>query len=144
MTRRKLLSVILAVVMLSATVLFTGCKDTTVGKSNWTTNGGDPAIKKQDEVAADKLVSFGMYPQTKAAADVQKAINVRTWRAVHPISGTTVAGAIVCWTFENAAAARKLRQQIDNNSRSYGGGSGAPRQQTTKGQIVITGDDDDL
>ena len=74
MTRRKLLSVILAVVMLSATVLFTGCKDTTVGKSNWTTNGGDPAIKKQDEVAADKLVSFGMYPQTKAAADVQKAI----------------------------------------------------------------------
>jgi hypothetical protein len=70
--------------------------------------------------------------------------NVRTWRAVHPISGTTVAGAIVCWTFENAAAARELRQQIDNNSRSYGGGSGAPRQQTTKGQIVITGDDDDL
>ena len=53
MTRRKLLSVILAVVMLSATVLFTGCKDTTVGKSNWTTNGGDPAIKKQDEVLGD-------------------------------------------------------------------------------------------
>ena len=69
--------------------------------------------------------------------------NVRTWRAVHPVSGTTIAGAIVCWTFENAAAARQLRKQIDENSRSFNGG-GAPRQQTTKGKIVITGDDDDL
>lgn len=71
--------------------------------------------------------------------------NVRTWRAIHPVSGTTVVGSIVCWTFENAAAARELRQQIDNNSRTVsGGGAGAPRQQTTKGAIVITGDDDDL
>ena len=71
--------------------------------------------------------------------------NVRTWRAIHPVSGTTVVGSIVCWTFENAAAARQLRQQIDNNSRTVsGGGAGAPRQQTTKGAIVITGDDDDL
>ena len=70
--------------------------------------------------------------------------NVRTWRAVHPISGTTIVGAIVCWTFENAAAARELRKQIDSNSRAVGGGAGVPRQQTTKGAIVITGDDDDL
>ena len=70
--------------------------------------------------------------------------NVRTWRAVHPVSGTTVVGTIVCWTYENAAAARQLRQQIDNNSRTGTGGAGAPRQQTTKGKIVITGDDDDL
>jgi hypothetical protein len=71
--------------------------------------------------------------------------NVRTWRSVHPVSGTTVVGAIVCWTYENAAAARQLRQQIDNNSRAVNGsGSKVPRQQTTKGRIVITGDDDDL
>lgn len=69
---------------------------------------------------------------------------VREWRGVHPISGTTVAGAIVCWTYENAAAARELRKQIDNNSRAYGGSAGVPRQPTTKGKIVITGDDDDL
>lgn len=71
--------------------------------------------------------------------------NVRTWRAVHPVSGTTVVGAIVCWTFENAANARQLRQQIDNNSKVVNGGkSNAPSQQTTKGAIVITGEEEDL
>ena len=70
--------------------------------------------------------------------------NVRTWRSVHPISGTTVVGTIVCWTYENAASARQLREQIDKNSAAAASGSGAPRQQTTKGQIVITGDDDDI
>lgn len=71
--------------------------------------------------------------------------NVRTWRSVHPVSKTTVVGAIVCWTYENAVAARQLRQQIDNNSGAASeGGFGVPRQQTTKGKIVITGDDDDL
>lgn len=72
-------------------------------------------------------------------------LNVRTWRSVHPVSGTTVAGAIVCWTYEHAAAARQLRKQIDDNSKAaIGGGFGAPRQQTQKGKIIITGDDDDL
>lgn len=71
--------------------------------------------------------------------------NVRTWRTIHPVSGHTVVGAIVCWTYENAAAARELREQIDNNSRTINAGStAAPRQQTTKGQIIITGNDDDL
>lgn len=74
MTRRKLLSVILAVVIMSTMVLFAGCKDGTVGKSNWTTNGGDPSLSKQDEVSADKLVKFGKYPQTKAASDIQSKI----------------------------------------------------------------------
>ncbi len=70
--------------------------------------------------------------------------NVRTWRSTHPVSGTIVVGAIVCWTFENAAAARELRQQIDDNSRLSGGSGAKKGQPTTKGQIVITGDDDDL
>ena len=74
MTHKKLLSVILALVITSSLVLFTGCKDTEIGKSDWTTNGGDPSLSKQDEVADDKLVEFGMYPQTKAAADIQSAI----------------------------------------------------------------------
>ncbi len=70
---------------------------------------------------------------------------VRTWRTTHPVSGTTVVGTIVCWTYENAANARQLRQQIDNNSRSVSGGSGSgARQQTTKGKIVITGGDEDI
>lgn len=71
--------------------------------------------------------------------------NVRTWRAIHPVSGTTVVGTIVCWTYENAANARQLRQQIDNYSLNAGrNNNGAPRTQTTKGKLVITGDDDDL
>lgn len=74
MAHKKLLSVILAVVLMSSLVFFTGCKDTEVGESDWTTNGGDPSVTKQEEVPADKLVSFGVYPQTKAKADVQKAI----------------------------------------------------------------------
>jgi hypothetical protein len=72
------------------------------------------------------------------------AEKVRTWRGIHPVSGTTIAGVIVCWTYENAVAARELRKQIDNNSRTAGAGTGAYRQPTTKGKIVITGDDDDL
>jgi hypothetical protein len=69
--------------------------------------------------------------------------NVRTWRSIHPVSNTTVAGTIVCWTYENAVQARQLREQIDSNSVPTAGG-GAPRQQTTPGKIVITGDDSDL
>lgn len=74
MTRRKLLSVILAIVIMSTMVLFAGCKDDTVGVSDWSTNGGDPSLTKQEEVSADKLVKFGMYPQSKAASDIQSKI----------------------------------------------------------------------
>lgn len=74
MTRRKLVTVILAVVMVMTALLFTGCKEEELGISNWTTNGGDPALTKQSEVSEDKLVEFGMYPQTRAASDVQSVI----------------------------------------------------------------------
>lgn len=74
MIRRKVLPVILVVVMAMTALLFTGCNETTLGTSNWSTNGGDPSLTKQEEVADDKLVEFGMYPQTKAAADVQSTI----------------------------------------------------------------------
>ncbi|MBE7057691.1 MAG: hypothetical protein E7387_01130 [Ruminococcaceae bacterium] len=74
MIRRKVLPVILVVVMAMTALLLTGCNETTLGTSNWTTNGGDPSLTKQEEVADDKLVEFGMYPQTKAAADVQSTI----------------------------------------------------------------------
>lgn len=74
MIRRKILPVILVVVMAMTALLFTGCNETELGISNWTTNGGDPSLTKQAEVADDKLVEFGVYPQTKAAADVQSTI----------------------------------------------------------------------
>lgn len=66
---------------------------------------------------------------------------VRNWRTTHPISGTTVVGTVVCWTYENAANARALRQQINNSNTRTGSTGNAPRQQTTKGKIIITGED---
>ena len=74
MTRRKLLTVVLAVVMVMTALLFTGCKEEKLGTSNWTTNGGDPSLTKQAEVADENLVEFGMYPQAEAAKDIQNTI----------------------------------------------------------------------
>lgn len=70
--------------------------------------------------------------------------NVRTWRTTHPVSGVTVVGSVVCWTYENAAKARALRQQIDKGNVINGPSGTSVRQQTTKGKIIITGDDDDV
>jgi hypothetical protein len=71
---------------------------------------------------------------------------VRQWRGVHPVSGTNVAGYVVCWTYKNAQLANQLKQQLDNNRNTQGGpgSSGAVRQQTTRGKIVITGEEEDL
>ena len=71
---------------------------------------------------------------------------VRQWTGRHPVSGTEVAGYVVCWTFRNAQQANQLRQQLDNNrgSQQIPGSTNAPRQQTTRGRIVITGEDENL
>ena len=71
---------------------------------------------------------------------------VRTWRATHPVSNTMVVGYVVAWTVDNAVRAKHLKQQIDNNSKTNRPTSTktAPRQQTTRGQIIITGSDEDL
>ena len=74
MTRRRLLPAILLAGILASTLLFAGCKSSEKGVSNWTTNGGDPSFKKQEEVPADKLMQFGMYPQTKADSKIQSDI----------------------------------------------------------------------
>ena len=71
---------------------------------------------------------------------------VRQWKGVHPQSGTNVAGFVVCWTYKNAQQANQLKQQLENNRNGQqgSGSSSAARQQTTRGKIVITGDEEDL
>jgi len=71
---------------------------------------------------------------------------VRQWTGVHPVSGTNVAGYIVCWTYKNAQQANQLRQQLDNNRNPHrnSGASNGARQQTTRGKIIITGEEEDL
>lgn len=70
---------------------------------------------------------------------------VRQWKAVHPVSGTNVAGYVVSWTFSNSSQATRLRQQITGDKKTADGkNNGSVRQQTTKGKIIITGEDGDL
>lgn len=74
MIRRKRLPAILMAGVLASILLFAGCKSKEKGISTWTANGGDPSFKKQEEVSADKLMQFGVYPQKKAESKIQSDI----------------------------------------------------------------------
>lgn len=70
---------------------------------------------------------------------------VRTWRATHPVSNTLVVGYIVAWNIDNAVRASQLKQDLERGINPQGSANNqATRQQTTRGQIVITGSDEDL
>lgn len=76
--------------------------------------------------------------------------SVRQWKAIHPLSNTTMVGYVVAWTPDNAAKANQIRQKF-NESQNVGSQSQQGRKQnarqqskTTKGKITITGNDDDL
>ena len=74
MTRRRLLPAILLAGILASVLLLAGCKSTEKGVSTWSANGGDPSFEKQEEVSADKLMQFGVYPQSKADSKIQSDI----------------------------------------------------------------------
>ena len=70
---------------------------------------------------------------------------VRTWRATHPVSNTMVVGYIVAWNVDNAVRANQLKQDLEKGiNPQVPANTSAARQQTTRGQIVITGSDEDL
>lgn len=74
---------------------------------------------------------------------------VRSWSAKHPANGKEIAGTIVVWTYENAAAGRELKKQFDRNRLDTADGTAPATKEAEstvvkKGRIVITGDDDDL
>lgn len=108
------------------------------------------SIEKLKEYADGTNAYFSRQKWQQAVAAKETTLNVateqvRTWRATHPVSNTMVVGYVVAWTADNAARAGQLKQQLENGPRANGSATATtPRQQTTKGQIVITGDDEDL
>lgn len=73
MIRKRVLSIVLLMLVLSTAFVFTGCKEVEKGVSDWKANGGDPAVSKQEEATVN-IVEFGAYPQSKAEAAVQSTI----------------------------------------------------------------------
>ena len=108
------------------------------------------SIEKLKEYADGTNAYFSQQKWQQAVAAKETTLNlateqVRTWRAIHPVSNTMVVGFIVAWNVDNAVRAGELKQQLENNQGTKGATTSvAPRQQTTKGQIVITGNDEDL
>lgn len=47
---------------------------------------------------------------------------LKNWNAVHPISGTTVYGAICSWSPAGAAQARKIKQQVEATAKDGAAG----------------------
>lgn len=108
-------------------------------------------IEKLKEYADGTNAYFSRQKWQQAVAAKETTLNVateqvRTWRATHPVSNTMVVGYIVAWTVDNAVRAGQLKWQLENNANTNNPTSATvvPRQQTTKGQIVITGVDEDL
>ena len=108
------------------------------------------SVEKLNEYADGKNVYFSRQKWEQAVKAKETTLNiatemVRQWKGVHSVSGTTVAGYVVRWTYSNAHQANQLKQQIESNrSIPQGGSSNASRQQTTRGKIVITGEEEDL
>ena len=67
---------------------------------------------------------------------------VRQWREIHPESNANVAGVVVAWTYSHSQQANQLKNQL--NKTGNGIKSNTPRKKTVKGNITITGDDEDL
>ncbi len=106
-------------------------------------------IEKLSEYTDGSNTYFSRTKWQQAVKSKETTLNistqqVRQWKGVHPTSNTNVAGYIVAWTFSNAQKANKLKQQLNNAIQKNGIKSNNIRKQTTKGSIVITGDDDDL
>lgn len=109
------------------------------------------SVEKLKEYADGTNAYFSRQKWQQAVAAKETTLNVateqvRTWRAIHPVSNTMVVGYVVAWTVDNAVRAGQLKQQLENNANTNNPTSATvvPRQQTTKGQIVITGVDEDL
>jgi len=74
-------------------------------------------------------------------------VEIRQWKAKHPVSGHNIAGYVVAWTPSNTAQANKLKDSFKQNDASSGnnGSKTAPvHQQTKKSNTIVTGDEDDI
>lgn len=108
------------------------------------------SIEKLREYADGTNAYFSRNKWEQAVKAKETTLNiateqVRQWKGQHPVSGTYVAGYVVCWTYDNAQQARQLKQLLDDQTTvPVNGGAAGPRKQTTKGKIIITGGDEDI
>ena len=108
------------------------------------------SVEKLREYADGTNAYFSQQKWQQAVTAKSTTLNiateqVRTWRATHPVSNTMVVGYIVAWNIDNAVRAGQLKQELEKGINPQGSTNNpAIRQQTTRGQIVITGSDDDL
>lgn len=110
------------------------------------------SVEKLREYADGTNAYFSRNKWEQAVKAKESTLNlateqVRQWKAVHPTSGTNVAGYVVAWTFSNAQQANQLKQQINgsqNSSVQNGSKTDGTRQQTSRGTITITGEEEDL
>lgn len=107
------------------------------------------SIEKLNEYADGSNAYFSRNKWEQAVQSKMSTLNiateqVRQWRGVHPTSKTDIAGYVVAWTYSNAERANRLKQSIDGNVAIPVQNIGSPRRQTTKGEITITGGDEDL
>lgn len=110
--KKSLFVVIITVLMIS--VLFTGCLNTDIPKSDWTTKGGDPEFSKQNAVPDDQLVIFGEYPQSLADGSISSIIS----------SKVKIDEATGLWTVYNVSASvdqnGKKQSDKDSNKDCWG------------------------
>ena len=104
-------------------------------------------IEKLDEYADGTNAYFSQKKFEQAIKSKETTLNiataqVRQWREIHPESNANVAGVVVAWTYSHSQQANQLKNQL--NKTGNGIKSNTPRKKTVKGNITITGDDEDL
>lgn len=76
-------------------------------------------------------------------------VEIRQWKAKHPISGHDIAGYVVAWTPSAQQQANKLQDEFKKDTKKAGTQYPTKtaiqqRQQTKKSKTSITGDEDDI
>lgn len=112
-------------------------------------------VEKLREYADGTEAYFSRQKWEQAVKAKETSLNiateqVRQWKAIHPLSNTTVVGYVVAWTPDNAAKANQIKQKFNasqnpgSQSQQAGKQNNTSVSKTKKGKITISGDDDDL
>lgn len=105
--------------------------------------------EKLREYADGSQAYFSRQKWENAISSKESTLNiavepVRQWRTAHPITGTIIAGYVVCWSPSHAKEASKIKQQLNSTSNPQTATKTTKVQSTTRSAIIITGDDDSL
>ena len=109
-------------------------------------------VEKLEEYADGSNAYFSRQKWEQAVQAKETTVNiateqVRSFRTTHPVSKTQVAGYVVAYTYQNAKNAAALKERLNSDSKKNTSTAGAEKkeaQKTTRGTIVVSGDDEDL